>query len=212
MKFQVLAAFLWKVARLFLPGIATPSLQALADRYEEELTDRTFVYTFKPKGKKAFTAPVVFDRAAFCHLFSIGSLAKGSTPDLGEFSGMKGWRNIQSGKISFSMLKRMNPTDFAYYQPEYELIEQMIETVHNPDAVVYDGRKVPGSKLEADILLYRIVGNRTIHIAICPDRDGTWFARSYFVRDNNRDREYPSRYIAGMDPLTVKVKVSSKNA
>ena len=206
-----LAKLLWSVARALLPGMATPSLATLADRYEQELTDRTFRYTFQQKGKTPFKADLIFDRSAFCHLFSIGSIVKDYTPDLDEFSGMKGWRNIQNGKITMKMLRQINPDQVQYYANEYAMIEQLIETVNDPSAVLFDPKKVPGSKLKSDILLYRVFGNRTIHVGICQDQDGSWFARSFFVRDNDQD-QYPSRYLHKMTPLKVKVKVSSKNA
>ncbi len=202
---------LWSIAKTFLPGMASPSLLALADRYEKELTDRTFRYTFQEKGKSPFIARLEFDRSAFCHLFSIGSIVKGYTPDLDAFSGMKGWRNIQEGKITLKMLRRINPDQMQYYANEYAMIEELIETVKDPSAVRFDARKVAGSKLKSDILLYRVYGNRTIHVGISEDADGTWFARSFFVRDNDPD-QYPSKYIHKMTPLKVKVKVSSKNA
>ena len=119
--------------------------------------------------------------------------------------------NIQNGKITMKMLRQINPDQVQYYANEYAMIEQLIETVNDPSAVLFDPKKVPGSKLKSDILLYRVFGNRTIHVGICQDQDGSWFARSFFVRENDQD-QYPSRYLHKMTPLKVKVKVSSKNA
>lgn len=187
------------------------SLQDLANRYLEELCSKKFVYTFQEKGKKPFTVPISFDPNAFCHLFSIGSIVKDSTPDIDQFSGKKGWQNIQDGLITFKLLKQINPSGLSYYANEYDMFDQMVETLNDPQAVRYDPTKVPHSKLAADIILFKTFGNRTIHICLSKEPNSShWFARSYFVRKNDEDKLYPSQYIANMTPLLV--KVSSKNA
>lgn len=203
----------FRLVRRLLPGMASTSLKDVADRYEQQLADRKFVYTFQEKGKKPFRVPVSFERSGFCHLFSIGSMVQDVTPDLDQFSGMKGWNNIQQGTITLALLRQLDPGQFNYYQPEFQMFDQMIDTVLHPQAILYDPKRVSGSRLEADILLYNIYGDRTIHIALSQDpKDKDWFVRSYFVRENNRDREYPTKYIANMKPLSVRVKVSSKKA
>lgn len=206
------SGLLWSVFRKILPGMGNPTLQNLASRYEDELASKKFTYTFQEKGHKPFTAVVDFDRSAFCHLMSIGSIVKDVTPDVDEFCGMKGWDNIQDGRITFKMLRQLNVSQFEYYFNEWQMIDQMIETINNPSAVLFDPAKVPGSRLKSDILLYGIYGNRTVHVGISKDDDGTWFARSYFVRENASDRAYPTKYIASMKPLKVRVKASSKKA
>lgn len=207
-----LSALLWSAFRKIIPGLGNPTLQNLAERYDNELASKKFTYTFQEKGHKPFTAVVDFDRSGFCHLMSIGSIVKTVTPDVDEFCGMKGWRNIQEGKITFKLLEQLNPTEYAYYRNEWQMIDQLIETINNPQAVRFDASKVPQSKLKSDIILYGIYGNRTVHVGICQDDDGTWFARSYFVRENAADRQYPTKYIANMPPLKARVKVSSKKA
>lgn len=181
-----------------------PSLKELALQYENELADRTFEYTFCEKGKKPFTARVEFERSGFCHLFSIAS-ASGDSSN-GELAGMKGWRKIQSGAVSFELLYKACPEQFAYYAPEWGMLDALIDTAKHPNAVRFVKEKISNSRLEADVLLYRIVGDQTVHLALSQGKDG-WFVRSYFVRDNARDREYPTRYIAGMPELDVKCSV-----
>lgn len=189
------------------------NLLDLANTYEKQLTGKVFHYTFTQKNRKELQADLVFDRSNFCHLMSIASIASNVTDDLDDFSGMKGWRNIQNGKITIRLLKTINPVEYAYYQKEYEMFDQLIDTIYHPQAVIFDSKKLPNSKLKSDILLYGVYGNKTIHLGISQDRqDGTWFARSYFVRDNDKDHAYPSKYVAGMTPLKVKVKASSKKA
>lgn len=206
------ARLFFAAVRRLLPQMTSTSLKDLAGRYEDELVGSKFVYTFQEKGHKPFRVPIEFEPSGFCHLMSVGSMVKDVTPDLDEFSGMKGWRNIQNGKITLSLLRKLDPAQFNYYQNEYQMFDQMIETVRNPQAVRFDVKKVPGSKLKSDILLYNIYGNRTIHIGLSQGSDGDWFVRSYFVRENNRDKQYPTKYIANMQPLSVRVKESSKKA
>lgn len=195
--------------RLFGKGI---NLLDLANTYERELTGKVFHYTFTA-GRKNLEADLVFDPSNFCHLMSIASIASNVTDKLDDYSGMKGWRNIHNGKITMRLLKSINPVEYAYYQKEYEMFDQLIDTIYHPQAVIFDAKKLPSSKLKSDILLYGVYGNKTIHLGISQDRnDGTWFARSYFVRENDKDHAYPSKYIAGMTPLKVKVKPSSKKA
>ncbi len=182
------------------------TLLDLADRYESQLADRTFSYTFTPQKGKSFRADVEFERSGFCHLFSIGSIVKATREDPDEYAGMKGWRNIQNGVITFDKLQKLDPEEFEYYAREYVHFDELVQTVHNPQAVVFDARKVPGSKLKSDVLLYGIHGDKTIHIGLCEGNDG-WFVRSFFVRDIDQDRQYPTKYIYGMDPLEVSVKV-----
>ncbi len=184
------------------------SLQDLANRYSQELCSKTFIYTFQEKGKKPFHVSLSFEPSAFCHLFSIGSIVKDSTPDLDQFSGQKGWQNIQNGTITFKLLKQIDPSKLSYYANEYEMFDQLVETLKDPQAVKYDPKKVPHSKLEADILLFKTFGNRTLHVGLSKEKNH-WFARSYFVRKNDEGKLYPSRYLANMTPLLV--KVSSKN-
>lgn len=183
------------------------SLKDLALRYENELCPRIFTYTFQEKGKKPFQAKIEFQPSAFCHLFSIGSIVKEMTCDLDQFSGKKGWKNIQEEKITFPLLKQINPSALSYYANEYEMFDQMIDTLYTGQAVKYDGSKIPQSKLVADIILFKTFGNRTIHLCFSKE-ENRWFVRSYFVRKNDEGPLYPSQYIANMVPLIV--KVSSK--
>lgn len=185
------------------------SLKDLAERYENELCHKTFIYTFQEKGKKPFQVKIEFDPNGFCHLFSIGSIVKEMTCDLDQFSGKKGWENIQEEKITFPLLKQINPSALSYYANEYEMFDQMVDTLYTGQAVKYDGSKVPQSKLVADIILFKTFGNRTIHLCLSHEKN-RWFVRSYFVRKNDEDRLYPSQYIANMIPLSV--KMSSKIA
>lgn len=185
---------------------AKGTLLDLADRYEEELADRTFSYTFKPKRGRAFRADVEFERSGFCHLFSIGSIVKSTREDPDEYAGMRGWRNIQKEAITFEKLQRLDPDEFEYYAKEYEHFDELIETVFHPQAVLFDPSKVPGSKLKSDVLLYGVHGSKTVHIGLSEGNDG-WFVRSFFVRDVKQDREYLTKYIHGMDPLEVSLKV-----
>lgn len=184
----------------------------LADKYERELTQKVFHYTFSQKGRRSFQADLVFEKSNFCHLMSIASLVDHVTKDLDEYSGMKGWRNIQDGKITMRLLKAINPNDFEYYQKEYEMFDQLIDMIYHPKAVLFDPKQVKNSKLKSTIILYGVYGDRTIHLGIDQDRNGDWFARSYFVRENDKNDDYPSKYVANMPRLNVKLKVSSKKA
>lgn len=203
--------FLFRVLLAKLFG-QKPKLIDLANTYEKELTQKVFHYTFIQKGKRPFHADLLFEKANFCHLLSIASIVDNVTHDLDDYCGMRGWRNIQEGKITMRMLKALNPNDFAFYKNEYEMFDQLIETIHHPQAVLFDPKKVKNSRLKSDIILYGVYGNKTLHLGIDQDRDGTWFARSYFVRENDKNEEYPSKYVANMTPLQVKVEVSSKKA
>lgn len=187
-------------------GKNVPSLLSLADRFEKELADRTFVYTFKETGKPDVRAEVEFERSGFCHLFSVGSMVSDFTDDLSAFSGMKGWRNIKSEWITFEKLQQINPEQFDYYLQEWQMMDEMIQTALDPQAVRFIKSKLPNSRLQADILLYRVFGSKTVHIALSKGKDG-WFARSYFVRENGRDKEYPTKYVCGMPQLRVKTAV-----
>lgn len=212
MKKTRIIRWLRKTFMYMLPRRNVPSIQNLARRFEEELADRTFIYSFNEvdaNGKrngKSFSAPVEFERSGFCHLFSIGSIVKNQLSDLSEFSGIRGWNNIQNGKITFAKLAKSCPEEFQYYKHEYEMIEQMIETAKNPQAVLFDPSKAGSTKLQAKVILYRIYGDETVHIGLDEGKDG-WFVRSYFIRSNDRDRAYPTKYIAKMTPLDVKVRV-----
>ncbi|WP_304683833.1 PBECR4 domain-containing protein [Ileibacterium valens] len=186
------------------------SLKKLQNRYQEELMPYQFCYSISEHGKKKEEVILEFDKGNFCHLFSIGSIVKNSTADLEPFSGMDGWRNIENGTITFRMLRNIDPQQFDYYHPEHLLFSEFVETIKDPQAIRYDKRKVKNSSLEADILLYRVVKQKVIHIALSKDKDGTYFPRSYFVRDVNKDREYPTKYINGMPALKVKTKIRNR--
>lgn len=188
-----------------LPG----SLQQLAARYEKELMDRTFLYTFEADGQ-TFQAPVEFEAGNFCHLFSIGSMVGRTDENQEEYAGMKGWNNVRSGKISYDRLKKLDPEEFEYYAREHGMFDQMKETVNHPQAVRYIAKNVPGSKLQADILLYRIFGSQTVHIALSRNNRNEWFPRSYFVRDVSKEKAYPTKYICSMPELGVSVKVKRR--
>lgn len=206
MNMKSVVRWLRKTVCFMLPRKNVPMLSGLAKRYEDELCDRTFVYTFQESNKEPFKVHVEFERSGFCHLFSIGSLVKNMTKDTSEFSGMKGWKNIKNGTLTFAKLSRVNPDEFNYYEPEYRMIEEMIETARKPNAVRFIKSKLPDSRLQADILLWRTFEDKTVHIALSKGKDG-WFARSYFVRDNARDKQYPTKYIYGMPVLKARTSV-----
>lgn len=182
-------------------------LKTLQQRYASELMPYTFTYTFSEGDRKKQKAVLEFDKGNFCHLFSIGSIVKNQTPDLEPFSGMKGWNNIEDGKITFRMLRRIDPQQFDYYHPEHMMFSELVETIKNPQAVRFEKKRVKNSSLEADIILYRIWKQKVIHVALSEDDDGTWFPRSYFVRDLEKDRTYPSKYICNMPVLKVKSSI-----
>ncbi|MCF0259966.1 MAG: hypothetical protein HUJ54_08900 [Erysipelotrichaceae bacterium] len=192
--------------KLFHSFTSQTTLKDIADRYENEIMPYEYVYTFKKKGAKPQTAAVRFEKGNFCHLFSIGSMVKGLTPDLDQFSGKKGWDNIQSGKITYDILKRANPNDFNFYHREQLMMDQLIQTLDNPKAVAYDKSVVKNSNLEADVILFEIFGNFVIHLCLGKDRDGRWFPRSYFVREVSKDLEFPTKYIANQTEMEVKLK------
>lgn len=194
--------------KIFLPS-SHPDLKQIADQYQQQLCQKPFIYRFETGKSNRITAEVSFTENGFCHLFSIGSIVKGCVADEEEYAGRKGWNNIQKGNITFESLKRMNPEQFEYYHPEHLMLDELVETAQNPQAVLFDKSKLPNSQLQADILLYKIFGDQTVHIALS-QKEGEWFVRSYFVRHNAKDKQYPTKYIAGMTPL--KVKVLSKNA
>lgn len=167
MNMKSVVRWLRKTVCFMLPRKNVPMLSGLAKRYEDELCDRTFVYTFQESNKEPFKVHVEFERSGFCHLFSIGSLVKNMTKDTSEFSGMKGWKNIKNGTLTFAKLSRVNPDEFKYYEPEYRMIEEMIETARKPNAVRFIKSKLPDSRLQADILLWRHLKTRP-SISRCP--------------------------------------------
>ena len=192
--------------KLFRSSIHQTTLLDLANRYEQELIPYEYVYTFKQKGKRAAEAVLSFEKGNFCHLFSIGSMVKGLTPDVDQFAGTKGWNNIKNGRITYPMLKQINPSQFEYYHKEQTMLDEFIDTLEHPKAVVYDKSRVKNSNLDADVLLYGIYGQDVVHLALSQDKYGSWFCRSYFVRDINKDKLYPTKYIANQAELDVKVK------
>lgn len=190
----------------------TLSLQQLCGRYENELMNRQFHYTLQDQKGRKEKAVLVFDAGNFCHLFSIPSIADKKAPDPSAFSGMQGWRNIQSGKITLSSLQKMDPEDFNFYHQEFFMFDELLDTVRNPRAVRYDPARVPGSRLKADLLLYGQYQGKVVHLALSRDRDGTYFPRSFFIRQEKQDKAYPTKYIEPMEPLKVLRQMSIKKA
>lgn len=185
------------------------SLRSMALHYQSELSEHPLTYTFEDSKGRKVKAEVDFDENGFCHLFSIGSIAKAAGLDPADFSGREGWNRIMDGRITFDSLKKLDPDQFAYYHPEHLMLDEMIEVIRHPKAVIFDASTCGNTRLEASVMLYGVFDDKTVHVAL-DHNDGRWFVRSYFVRDNDRDRKYPTRYIYGMAPL--KVKVSSRNA
>lgn len=202
------AALIAKIHTAF--GGSETTLKNLQDRYEKELIPYKFQYSVSEKGKKPQKVILEFDEGNFCHLFSIASIVQNVTPDTESFSGYKGWKNIREGRITFRTLRQMDPQQFDYYHPEHKMFDEMVSVIRDPKMVRYQPEKVKNSRLEADLILYGICHQKVVHIALSRDRDGTYFPRSYFVRDVSQDRTYPSKYVANMPVLSVKTKVSSK--
>lgn len=188
------------------------SLQQLAGRYEDELMNRQFHYTLRDRKGHKEKAVLVFDAGNFCHLFSIASIADKTSGDTEAFCGMQGWRNIQSGKITLSSLQKMDPDDFDFYHQEFFMFDELLDTIRNPKAVRYDPKKVPGSRLKADLLFYGQYQGKVVHLALSKDRDGTYFPRSFFIRQEKQDRERPTKYIQPMESLEVLKQMSIKKA
>lgn len=187
-----------------------PTLMKVQEIYKSELLPNRYTYTISQGSKKPVSVKLEFTEGNFCHLFSIGSIVKNVTPDLEQFSGMKGWKNIEEGRITFKTLRQMDPQQFAYYQQEYGMVSQLAEMVKNPKIVRFDKSKVPGSRLECEYILYGIFGARVVHLGISRDEDGTYFPRSFFIREVSQDKSYPTKYIANMPECKVKTRVSKK--
>lgn len=206
-------AFLAKIIEIFKAAASPsklPTLLKIADDYEKELAGTRFVYSLNEKGRKPVKVKLEFDETNFCHLFSISSIVKNVTPDTEQFAGINGWNNIKNGRITFGSLRKMDPKEFSYYQPEYSMYKEMIETIKNPEIVAYDPDKVPGSKLKSDFLLYKVFGAKVVHIGISKGEDGMYFPRSFFIRDVNKDKAYPTKYIAPMKHYRVKTETEKR--
>lgn len=189
-----------------------PTLLKIQQMYEKNLLPYRFVYSISEQGHKPRQLKLEFNKRNFCHLFSVGSIVEDVTPDHEAFSGIRGWENIQQGRITFKTLRQMNQKEFSYYQQEFNLAEKLIETAENPDIVAYDPAKVPGSRLQCDYLLYKVFGSKVIHLGISHGDDGLYFPRSYFVRDVSKDKTFPSKYIAPMKHFRVKVRKTDRKS
>ena len=188
------------------------SLQTISARYEEELMNRTFHYTLQDARGRREKVQLIFEPGNFCHLFSIASIADKICEDPGEYSGMQGWKNIKNGKITLAALQKMDPEDFEFYQQEFCLFDELLQTIRNPRVVRYDPKKVPGSRLKVDLLFYGQFQGQVIHLALSKDQDGTYFPRSFFVRQEKQDRAHPTKYIEPMEKLKVIKQMSIKKA
>jgi hypothetical protein len=140
--------------------------------------------------------------------------AKDEDSSNSDYAGIRGWKNCIGGEITYEDLQKIDPENFDYYYPEHEHFDWFIQTVKSPKAVIFDASRAGQTSLKADIILYRTFTDtkdgekKTVHICLSKDDDGSFFVRSYFLRNNNRDKADPSKYIEGMQQLNVEsVKV-----
>lgn len=188
------------------------SLQDLARRYEKELMNRQFCFPVQYENGKKETVVLEFEAGNFCHLFSVASIADRSSRDLEPYCGTQGWNNIRSGKITLESLQKLDPEDFDFYHQEFYMFDELLQTLQHPKIVEYDPRKVKGSKLKADLLVYGLFDGPVIHLALSRGQDGIWFPRSFFIREESREKAWPTKYIEPMRPVKLTGKMSIKKA
>ena len=122
------------------------TLKELQDYYSSTLCDRYFAYHLAT----GETIKVYFYRESFCHLLGIQHITK-ERP----FLGLKGYRRIQSEKITLKTLKTMDKRQYGYIRNRIRFLDHMDALLMNGNLYrFYPDRVTPSTKIHASILLF----------------------------------------------------------
>lgn len=133
------------------------SLQTLSIFYEEHLCHRQFIYELKHKQQEL---RLRFKPGDLCHLLGIHHIIKGS-----EYSGERGFKAMQEGRLTFEFLKQANIgayEDKLYRMLYFPFVYQLIQ---NP-RIVIENQQHSTSIINAQFIFYDGYGERYIELKL----------------------------------------------
>lgn len=92
------------------PRISDISLKVLSEYYESYLNPFIYHYQIINQNQSNQNIELRFNIENFCHLLGVEPIAKNSvkSSELCQYRGIRGWKNIKSGRISMKHLKQLN--------------------------------------------------------------------------------------------------------
>ena len=163
------------------------TLKELQDYYRSALCDRYFAYHLATDE----TIKVYFYRESFCHLLGIQHITK-ERP----FLGLKGYKRIQSEKITLKTLKAMDKRQYGYIRNRIRFLDHMDSLLMNGDLYrFYPDRVLPSTKIHARILLFDHELDLYLNLFLSKEqKDGDTSTPLSFIPFTEKDQR-PTRYL-----------------
>lgn len=173
------------------PRISDISLKVLSEYYESYLNPFIYHYQIINQNQSNQNIELRFNSENFCHLLGVESIAKNSvkSSELCQYRGIRGWKNIKSGRISMKHLKQLNLKKFKSVKAKYVYFYLLPTLLEHPLGVRYNREKVvPPTRIECELLFYSLFENAVIHLGIEKDSSEPYYIpRTFFVEKLSED-------------------------
>lgn len=165
------------------------SLKSVLEYYENYLEPYIHTYTHKNEHGKWEKIVLKFDFPHFPHLIGLHYAANAkygrTSKKAKEFRGYVAYQNIKSGKIDKQTIKSITPKKTPHYKNMTRKMRYFFNVhnvLENPEAVYFNKEKngKKGSLLNCDILLYKFINDRYIHIGIDKE-DSRYIAKTFLI-------------------------------
>lgn len=166
------------------PFIDKISLQLLQEYYETYLNPFSFCYTVSDGN----TIELRFLERNFPHLCGLETVAKkrySKDSMLKRYRGDQGYNRIKSGEIDFQHLKNLHKKTFLSLKDKLLFFYQIPHIITSPSAI-FRYKKVTGSNIQCEILIYDLLHGVCSHIGIEKDSSGLFYIpRTFFIERNS---------------------------
>lgn len=192
------------------PIISSIDIPLLKDLFEYHLYPYYFVYKLNDGNEVLLR----FDKERFCHLIGLENIVKKVTSNpnlLKNYRGQAGWDNIVSGNINIIHMKKLVGKEFNNYKDKLVFFYNIPRLLMDANTVV-KYKKIEGSRIECEIIIYSVYDKAYVHLGIEKDSSGNhYFPRSFWMERKTASND-GDRYIVNQNHVSIieKQKIKRK--
>lgn len=159
-------------------------MKLLQEYYEAYLKPFKFVY----KLSDGNIIDLRFNKKSFPHLVGTETIAKKKYKNdsmLRRYRGEWGYRRIKKEELNFTELKNISSSGFKSIKDKLLFFYQIPHIILSPEAI-FRYKKVNGSNIECEILIYDLMHGVCSHLGIEKDDSGQFYVpRTFLIERNN---------------------------
>lgn len=181
------------------PFMGKIKLGVLQEYYDTYLRPFKHNYTLSD----GVTIDLKFEKKHFCHLVGIETVAKNkfnSESKLMTYRGERGYKRIKKGEITIKHLRSLHNLTVQSIENKMIFFYLIPHIIVSPEMVV-KYKKITGSNIECEFLIFELKHDVCIHLGIEKDNSGLFYVpRTFFVQPDYKDE---LKYVRGQTQIVV---------